>query len=338
MRIPVVCGVIDRRILVNYHVDPNVLVPLLPAPFRPKVIYGVGMVGICLIRLTKVRPTSFPSWLGISSENAGHRTTVEWDDHGTVREGVYVRRRDTNSWLNSLAGGRVFPGIHHHAKFTVKETADRFEVALCSDDGVTQRRSRFWVACAWSCCLVRAWSRPCLRELASKMRPSFVIMAWFHARPQCKQGRSHGCTVFGSLGAGISETGTTPRQACRVALRFDASVCHSASLETSQTRRQAARLPRPDTLDAATPHPDCRHHDLVCRGNGRRPLRAVPSLLRPDSCPQATATWQDLQRLLRGDAPSAHARLVGILRCRAVARLSPLGRPYDHGRLAAVGV
>ena len=142
MRIPVVCGVIDRRILVNYHVDPNVLAPLLPAPFRPKVIYGVGMVGICLIRLTKVRPTSFPSWLGISSENAAHRTAVEWDDHGTVREGVYVRRRDTNSWLNSLAGGRVFPGIHHHAKFTVKETADRFEVALCSDDGVTNMSVR----------------------------------------------------------------------------------------------------------------------------------------------------------------------------------------------------
>ena len=73
------------------------------------------MVGICLIRLKKVRPTSFPSWLGISSENAAHRTAVEWDDHGVVREGVYVRRRDTNSWLNSLAGGRVFPGIHYHA-------------------------------------------------------------------------------------------------------------------------------------------------------------------------------------------------------------------------------
>ena len=35
-------------------------------------------------------------------------------------------------------------------------------------------------------------------------------MAWFYARPPCKQGRSHDCTVFGSLGAGISETGTTP--------------------------------------------------------------------------------------------------------------------------------
>ncbi len=137
MKIPVIRGVIDRRILVNYHVDPAVLAPLLPAPFRPKVIHGYGMVGICLIRLKKVRPRFFPSWLSIASENAAHRTAVEWDEDGTVREGVYVRRRDTNSRLNALAGGRVFPGIHHHAKFTVKESVDRFEVALRSDDGVT---------------------------------------------------------------------------------------------------------------------------------------------------------------------------------------------------------
>ena len=124
MRIPVVRGVIDRRILVNYRVDPSVLAPLLPAPFRPKVIHGVGMVGICLIRPKQVRPTFVPSWLGISSENAAHRTAVEWDDDGTVREGVYVRRRDSDSWLNSWAGGRIFPGIHHHARFTVRETAE----------------------------------------------------------------------------------------------------------------------------------------------------------------------------------------------------------------------
>jgi hypothetical protein len=137
MRIPVVRGVIDRRILVNYHVDPGVLAPLLPPPFRPKVTHGVGMVGICLIRLKNVRPTFLPAWLGISSENAAHRTAVEWDDNGAIRGGVYVRRRDTDSWLNSLAGGRLFPGIHHHARFTVEETADRYSVALRSDDGVT---------------------------------------------------------------------------------------------------------------------------------------------------------------------------------------------------------
>jgi hypothetical protein len=137
MKIPVMRGVIDRRILVNYHVDPDVLAALLPAPFRPKTIHGLGMVGICLIRLKKVRPAFLPSWFGIASENAAHRTAVEWDEGGTVREGVYVRRRDTSSWLNSWAGGRLFPGIHSHARFTVQETADLYQVALQSDDGVT---------------------------------------------------------------------------------------------------------------------------------------------------------------------------------------------------------
>jgi hypothetical protein len=142
MRIPVIRAVMDRRILVNYHVDSGVLASLLPAPFRPKVIGGVGMVGICLIRLRKLRPAFLPSWLSISSENAAHRTAVQWNEKGAVREGVHVRRRDTNSWLNSLAGGRLFPGIHYHAKFAVNETVDRYSVALRSDDGVTSMSVR----------------------------------------------------------------------------------------------------------------------------------------------------------------------------------------------------
>lgn len=150
MKLPVVRGVIDRRILVNYHVDPGVLAPHLPVPFRPKVVHGVGMVGICLIRLKRARPAFLPSWLGISCENAADRTAVEWDDRGTPREGVYVRRRDTSSWLTPLTGGRLFPGIHHHAKFTVKETADRFEVALRSDDGVTSVSVRVHRVDRWS--------------------------------------------------------------------------------------------------------------------------------------------------------------------------------------------
>lgn len=137
MRIPVIRGVIDRRILVNYRVDPDVLARLLPAPFRPRVLRGFGMAGICLIRLKKVRPAFLPSVFGISSENAAHRTAVEWEDNGVVREGVYVRRRDTSSRLNALVGGRIFPGIHHHARFTVEEKEDRYKVDLCSDDGAT---------------------------------------------------------------------------------------------------------------------------------------------------------------------------------------------------------
>jgi hypothetical protein len=137
MRLPVIRGVIDRRILVNYRVAPEVLGRQLPAPFRPRLVGGFAMVGICLIRLREVRPTFLPSWLGIRSENAAHRAAVEWDQDGVPREGVYIRRRDTSSRFNSLVGGRIFPGIHHHARFRVLETIDHFEVSLDSDDGDT---------------------------------------------------------------------------------------------------------------------------------------------------------------------------------------------------------
>jgi hypothetical protein len=137
MKIPVVRGIIDRRILVNYRADPEIVAAMLPAPFRPKIYRGYAMVGICLIRLRHVRPHFLPAWLGIGSENAAHRTAVEWDDDRVVSEGVFVRRRDTSSWLNTITGGRIFPGFHHHARCTVKETPKHFEVALASDDGAT---------------------------------------------------------------------------------------------------------------------------------------------------------------------------------------------------------
>lgn len=137
MRLPVLRGVIDRRILVNYRVDPQVLAATLPAPFRPKLHHGYGVVGICLIRLRGIRPRGLPAWLGASSENAAHRTAVEWDEGGQVREGVYIRRRDSSSRLNSLAGGRAFPGLQSHARFVVNESPHHLELSLRSDDGVT---------------------------------------------------------------------------------------------------------------------------------------------------------------------------------------------------------
>jgi hypothetical protein len=139
MRLPRIQGVIERRILANYRVEPERLGPLLPEPFRPKLARGYGVAGICLIRLAGIRPRGFPAALGVSSENAAHRIAVEWDDpaSGERRQGVYIPRRDTSSRFNALAGGRLFAGLHHHARFSVNETADEFHVALDSDDGQT---------------------------------------------------------------------------------------------------------------------------------------------------------------------------------------------------------
>ncbi len=105
----------------NYRVDPTVVQTVLPAPFRPKCVEGAAVAGICLIRLEAVRPKRLPGWLGISSENSAHRIAVEWDTEDGQTEGVFVPRRDTGSRLNALAGGRVFPGVHHLSRFTVRD-------------------------------------------------------------------------------------------------------------------------------------------------------------------------------------------------------------------------
>lgn len=135
MRLPVINGIIDRRILANYRVDPACMDAVLPPPFRPKIVDGYAIGGICLIRLRRVRPKAFPIPWGISSENAAHRIAVEWESNGKIFDGVYIPRRDTNSRLNSLAGGRIFPGTHHFATFDVVENGDNYSVTMSSRDG-----------------------------------------------------------------------------------------------------------------------------------------------------------------------------------------------------------
>lgn len=137
MKLPVIKGTIDRRLLVNFAVDPEVLEKVLPQPFRPKVVQNQGVAGICLIRLTHVRPSNFPGGVGVTSENAAHRIAVTWEDADGEREGVFIPRRDTSSRINTIFGGRLFPGIHHYASFDVQESARYFRVGVRSKDGAT---------------------------------------------------------------------------------------------------------------------------------------------------------------------------------------------------------
>ncbi|MBP89662.1 MAG: hypothetical protein CMJ64_23625 [Planctomycetaceae bacterium] len=134
MRIPIIRGLIERRVLVNFRIDPVVLSAVLPAPFRPQIANGFGIAGICLIRLSHIRPKFLPSLFGISSENAAHRIAVEWDANGETSTGVFIPRRDTSSLLNAFAGGRIFPGVHNLARFNVRETDDHFQASMHSND------------------------------------------------------------------------------------------------------------------------------------------------------------------------------------------------------------
>lgn len=134
MRAPMLRATIERRLLVNYRVEPEVLRSILPSCFRPTTVHGVGMAGICLIRLGEIRPAGLPPVVGIGAENAAHRVAVEWDTPEGPVQGVYIPRRDTSSRLIGLLGGRLFPGWHHLADFDVDERHGHYRIAFRSRD------------------------------------------------------------------------------------------------------------------------------------------------------------------------------------------------------------
>jgi hypothetical protein len=67
MLLDTIHGIIDRRVLLNYHIDPEVLQQVLPPGFRPKVLRGKGIGGVCMIRIRELRPRMLPAWLGLGS-------------------------------------------------------------------------------------------------------------------------------------------------------------------------------------------------------------------------------------------------------------------------------
>lgn len=149
MRLPTFRGLIRRRLLVNYRVDAEVMASFLPAPFRPKLQGRFAIAGICLIRLEEIRSLGLPAWFGIASENAAHRIAVVWtESSGELREGVFIPRRDTNSRSNHLAGGRIFSGEHHLARFVVEDDGNRVTLSARAHEGgslgfsVTSQASR----------------------------------------------------------------------------------------------------------------------------------------------------------------------------------------------------
>ena len=128
-------GMIDRRVLLNYRIDSAVLGRVLPSPFRPKLYEGHGIGGVCMIRFKSLRPRGVPARLGLGSENAAHRIAVQWDQDGEPREGVFIPRRDTNSWLNKNLGGRMFPGIFDRSRFETEDSASKVSVRIIRKDG-----------------------------------------------------------------------------------------------------------------------------------------------------------------------------------------------------------
>jgi len=128
-------SVIERRLLVNYRVDPAYVSALLPSGFRPQLVHGHAVGGVCFIRMSRIRPARMPGTAGMTSENVAHRFAVEWEDAEGTHSGVYVPRRETSSRVAARIVRHVFPGAYNLARFDVRESAAGIWIDVRSRDG-----------------------------------------------------------------------------------------------------------------------------------------------------------------------------------------------------------
>jgi uncharacterized protein YqjF (DUF2071 family) len=142
---PVIEGVIARRILLNFCADPEAAPAIVPPPLEVQQVRGRAIVGVCLIRLERIRPKGLPGFVGISPENMAHRIAIRFDQDGRKDDGVFIPRRDTDSAFVGLLGGRLLPGYHHLADFDVEESADGLAMDVKTRDGAldTHLRARW---------------------------------------------------------------------------------------------------------------------------------------------------------------------------------------------------
>lgn len=140
---------VRRRLLVTYRVDPVVARQLVPEPFRPQIVNGSAVAGVCMIGLQSVRPGWLVPRIGFRTENVAHRIAVEWDEDGLTRSGVYIVERHSSSLLPVIAGGRLFPGVQKRGRFELDETATRFRVKMSApgiDVAVDARLGGKWIS------------------------------------------------------------------------------------------------------------------------------------------------------------------------------------------------
>ena len=107
---PAIRAVMERRMLVSYRIEPDVLQSVLPAPFRPDLAGGYGVGSICLIRLAGIRPAGWlPAAFGPRAENVAHRISVLVDTADGPLPSVYIPYRYTSSRLAAVGSRLLFP-------------------------------------------------------------------------------------------------------------------------------------------------------------------------------------------------------------------------------------
>ena len=129
---PSIEGICERRVIINYRVDPEFIAQQLPHSFAPLIVKDYAIAGICLIRLKEMRPIGFPKQLGFASENAAPRIAVQWTENGKSVTGAYIPKRYSSSSINSSVSSYFFPALFESAHFECIETDDRYKILATS--------------------------------------------------------------------------------------------------------------------------------------------------------------------------------------------------------------
>lgn len=109
---------IERRIVINFSVDPNEIERVVDCPWlRPQVVAGQGVASLCVLWMDGVIPTGWPKFLAQSQISIAVRFGVINVETG--EPGVYVPERCSNTvlaWLLTRMGGSCI-----HPKIRVTE-------------------------------------------------------------------------------------------------------------------------------------------------------------------------------------------------------------------------
>ncbi len=182
--LPVIEGMIARRVLLNYWIEPEAARRLVPEPLEIVTVNGFAVAGVCLIRMEKLRPKGLPAAMGISSENMAHRIAIRYPTSNGMRDGVYIWRRDSDSLLTVRLGGVVFPGVHRDAEFRVEGDDESLAMQVLTEDGAADVSFRLAPAREWK------WTL---------LFPRFADVCGFFERGDC----GFSCTLRGDALEGL---------------------------------------------------------------------------------------------------------------------------------------
>lgn len=129
-------GVVTRRFLISYPVQPAVLSAFLPPHAELSTWQGLAWVSACFVNIRHMRPSLVPSPVGMEFNYLVHRTRarVPYPD-GVRRESVLVLEANINRRAVAAIGQRL-PGVRFHARdIKLLEAPDSWSVQMRADDG-----------------------------------------------------------------------------------------------------------------------------------------------------------------------------------------------------------